>query len=94
MLTIPDYSVTPQGGQYARGRNVTEDLKQWNKAIMHIAAARKLPCIDVFEATREMGKNTALVAFDGLHPSEMEHQVWELLVFKTAYDMLKKSSGN
>jgi acyl-CoA thioesterase-1 len=89
LVTIPDYSVTPQGGQYAKGRDVSRDLIEWNKVIIEEGKKRGLPVVDVMKVTQEMKGHPELIANDGLHPSEKEHAIWESMIYKEAVKLFK-----
>jgi lysophospholipase L1-like esterase len=81
LIAIPDYSVTPGGKLYASGRDVSEDLREWNDEIRKEAQKRKLPFVDIFPLTQRMGEDRSLTAADGLHPSAKEVALWEEKIF-------------
>jgi lysophospholipase L1-like esterase len=89
LVTIPDFSVTPDGPNYARGRNISDGLKHFNEIIIGEAVKRKLKVVDIFELSKAMGKDASLVAADGLHPSAKEYALWEERIFPAALQMLK-----
>ena len=90
IVNIPDFGVTPTGGRYARGRNISEGLARFNQIINEEAKKRALKVVDVFELSKKMGANRSLVAVDGLHPSAQEYNEWEKLIFPVALDLLKE----
>jgi len=90
LITIPDFSVTPTGAQYGYGRDISKGLSQFNDIIKSEAAKRKLPVVDIFPISKNMGKDPSLVAKDGLHPSAKEYAIWEQLIYPIALTMLKK----
>lgn len=90
IVTIPDFGVTPTGSRYARGRNISEGIVGFNKIITDEAAKRGLRVIDVFELSKQMGKDPSLIAADGLHPSAKEYAEWEKIIFPAALELLKK----
>ena len=94
IVTIPDFGVTPTGGRYARGRNISEGLTRFNEIINEEAKKRGLKVVDVFELSKKMGTDPSLVGPDGLHPSAKEYAEWEKLIFPVALDLLKKSSDD
>jgi lysophospholipase L1-like esterase len=91
IVTIPDFGVTPTGPRYARGRNISKGIASFNKIISEEAAKRGLRIVDVFELSKQMGKDRSLVAPDGLHPSAKEYAEWEKLIFPAAMELLMKS---
>ena len=46
--------------------------------------------VDVFRLSNEMGKDSSLVAADGLHPSAKEYAEWEKIIFPVALELLAK----
>lgn len=92
IVTIPDFGVTPTGGRYARGRNISEGLTRFNKIIADEAKKRGLKVVDVFPASKAMKDDPSLVAADGLHPSAKEYAEWEKLIFPVARDLLANKS--
>jgi acyl-CoA thioesterase I len=88
VVTIPDFGVTPTGGRYARGRNISEGLTRFNQIINEEAKKRSLKVVDVFPLSQAM-KDPSLVAADGLHPSAKEYAEWEKLIFPAALELLQ-----
>jgi acyl-CoA thioesterase I len=93
VVTIPDFGVTPTGPHYARGRNISEGIAAFNKIITEESKKRGLRVVDVFELSKQMGKDRSLVAPDGLHPSAKEYAEWEKIIFPTALELMKSDSG-
>ena len=90
LITIPDFSVTPDGPKYSKGRNISEGLSEFNKIITEEAKKRNLKCVDIFPVSQEMKDNPKLVSKDNLHPSAKEYAIWEKLIYPVVYDVLKK----
>ena len=90
LITIPDFSVTPDGPKYSKGRNIAEGLTAFNKIIMSEAQKRNLKCVDIFPISQEMKGNAALVYKDNLHPSAKEYAIWENLIYPVVYGVLKR----
>jgi lysophospholipase L1-like esterase len=75
ILSIPDWGVTP----FAKDRNtaqISKEIDEYNEANSTIASKYKVHYIDITPSTREAGKNPALLASDGLHPSAKEYAKW------------------
>jgi lysophospholipase L1-like esterase len=68
-VTIPDFSVTPDGANYTHGRDATAGLASFNAIIEEECAARDVSVVDVFELARD-------TADDGLHPSAQQLAQW------------------
>ena len=90
LITIPDFSVTPDGPKYSKGRNIAEGLTAFNKILMSEAEKRKLKCVDIFPISQRMKDNPDLVSKDNLHPSAKEYAIWENLIYPVVYGVLKK----
>ena len=88
LITIPDFSVTPQGIMYLSGDSIRE-IEEFNTLIKAEGQKRDLQVIDIFELTKAMGKDTSLVTADGLHPSAKELKLWEQKIFPIAKALLK-----
>ena len=89
LITIPDFSATPEGPKYSGGKNISEGISLFNKIIMDEAKKRNLKCVDIFPVSVEMKGKPELIAADGLHPSAKEYALWEKLVYPVAYGALK-----
>jgi acyl-CoA thioesterase-1 len=90
LITIPDFGVTPTGTQYSKGRDIAAGIRSFNKIIEEEARKYQLPVVDLFEISKQMGKDPGLVAADGLHPSAKEYAIWETLIYPAAYALLKQ----
>ncbi|MFZ3375757.1 MAG: SGNH/GDSL hydrolase family protein [Chthoniobacterales bacterium] len=90
VVTIPDFGVTPTGPRYARGRDISAGISQFNAVLAGEAARRGLRVVDVFPISKKMGADPALVAADGLHPSAKEYAEWGKIIFPAALELLTK----
>lgn len=90
LITIPDFSVTPEGPKYAKGRNISEGLQEFNAIIKSEAEKRNLRCADIFPVSQEMKEKPELVASDNLHPSAKEYAIWENLIYPVVYSALRQ----
>lgn len=90
LITIPDFSVTPDGPKYSKGRNITEGISAFNKIIVAEAKKRNLKYVDIFPVSLQMKGVPDLIAKDNLHPSAKEYAIWETLIYPVAFDVLKK----
>ncbi len=75
VLSIPDYSVTP----FAAGSDTAQIRKEidWFNAInSQVTQSYAVAYLDITPGTRLAKTNTALLAFDGLHPSALEYGNW------------------
>jgi acyl-CoA thioesterase I len=90
LITIPDYSVTPQAVRYLENpENTRKEIETFNMIIKEEGEKRDLPVVDIFTLTQGMGKETSLVSHDGLHPSAKELELWEEKIFPVVDELLK-----
>jgi len=89
LITIPDFSATPNGPKYSHGRDITEGIKEFNQIISNEAKKRGLKVVDIFPTTQLMKGKDDLVSPDGLHPSAKEYALWEKVILPVAFDILK-----
>lgn len=90
VITIPDFSVTPFGKTFGNPAENAMIIREFNEIIKQEAAKRNLPVVDVYFLSQEMGKDSSLIASDGLHPSAEEYELWEKEIFPVVYDLLKR----
>ncbi len=89
LVTIPDFGVTPSGGQYARGRDISQGLTGFNDIIKVEAKKRGLEVVDIFPVSLGMKDHPELVATDGLHPSAKEYALWEKMIYPVVKKVLE-----
>jgi len=89
LITLPDFSCTPEGPKYSNGRNISEGLSEFNKIIMSEAEKRNLKCVDIFPISQKMKDDPDLVSADNLHPSAKEYAIWENLIYQVVYGVLR-----
>ena len=89
LITIPDFSATPNGAKYGHGRDIAEGIKEFNSIISAEGKKRNLRVVDIFPTTQAMKGQDDLVSADGLHPSAKEYSLWEKLILPEAYNVLK-----
>jgi lysophospholipase L1-like esterase len=89
IINIPDFSVTPEGPQYNKGRDISEGLIVFNKIIEKEAKQRELPLVDLFTVSKEMEGKPDLIAKDKLHPSAKTYKRWKELIQPTFQKLLK-----
>ena len=77
LVTIPDFSVTPTGAQFAHGRDIAKGLTEFNDIIRAEGVKRNLLVADVFTISQRDGGDSSLIAADGLHPSAKQYAMWE-----------------
>ncbi len=93
VVNIPDFSVTPDGPTYARGRDISAGLAGFNQIVAEEARKRGLLLVDIFPVSRKMGSDPELIAADGLHPSAKAYAEWEQVIFPAASKLLFQPSS-
>jgi acyl-CoA thioesterase I len=89
LVTIPDFSVTPAGATYSRGRDIPAGITAFNGIIRDLADSRALPVVDISPLSREL-TGPQFVAADELHPSAAAYVRWEQAIFPAALALLKR----
>lgn len=90
IVTIPDFSVTPNGPNYARGRDIAKGITDFNQIVKEEAVRQGVKVVDIFGASQRMRDDSSLVASDGLHPSGKAYAEWERIIFPAAFELLTK----
>jgi lysophospholipase L1-like esterase len=86
-VSIPDWSATP----YAEGRDrdrIAAEVARYNDKARELAAAAKIPWVDVTEISRAMLTDPTLVAVDGLHPTAAMYRQWAERILPAALQAL------
>jgi lysophospholipase L1-like esterase len=83
VITIPDFSRTPGGAQFA----TSDQIAAFNAVITEEAAERGLPVFDLFALSQTMKQVDT--AEDGLHPSKEGHAMWEAALFPIVLNLFK-----
>lgn len=89
LVTIPDYSVSPQIRVLPNAAELGKEIVKFNDIIRQEGQKRGLPVADLFDLGKRMGDDPSLVTADGLHPSAKELKVWEAQIYPIAASLLK-----
>ncbi len=90
MLSIPDWSVTPHGGEFDRSQ-VQEELDQYNAINLAAARLRGVEYIDLTSSSRFAEQYPELLADDGLHPTWEMYWNWTGLIQPAALSIFRSS---
>ena len=90
VVTIPDFSKTPEGSKYARGRDISAGIAAFNAVILEESWKKGVASVDIFGLSQEMNNDTSLIAEDGLHPSGLEYELWAKKALPVALELLRK----
>jgi lysophospholipase L1-like esterase len=94
VITIPDYSRTPQGGLYGPPEVNEAGIRRFNEIIRQESEKRSLPVVDIFSLSQKESAKSEGIAEDGLHPSGKQYKAWEELIFPVARKLLSGSRRN
>lgn len=90
VLSIPDWSVTPHGGEFDRS-HVQEEIGQYNAINLAAARSRGVKYIDITSSSRFAEQHPELLADDGLHPTWEMYWNWTGLIQSTTLSMFRSS---
>ncbi len=76
VVTTPDYTVTPRGGDYGDPAAQAAAIRRVNEIIAAAAAARGIAVVDIHDISLRAAADRSLVADDGLHPSGAQYEIW------------------
>ena len=75
-ISIPDYTVTPAGGDYGDPADQHDGIVAANVVMARLAGERDIAFVDTFDLSLRAAEDRALVAADGLHPSGAQYTLW------------------
>ncbi|HEY0092274.1 MAG TPA: SGNH/GDSL hydrolase family protein [Flavobacterium sp.] len=73
VVSIPDYAFTPFGQSSSNPSEISVEIDQYNAFAKSYCEQNDIGFVDITDITREGLNNSALVASDGLHPSEVAY---------------------
>jgi acyl-CoA thioesterase I len=76
VVTIPDYTVTPSGGNFGDPRQQSRGIRENNSLMTQLADLRGITVVDIYDISLEAATDRTLVATDGLHPSGAQYARW------------------
>jgi len=90
LVTIPDFSVSAKGSEYAKGRNITEGIERFNNIAKELAQKNKINIADIFSLSKQQN-TTSHFAADQLHPSSKAYSEWVDIILPKAIKVLSPS---
>ena len=75
-VSIPDYTVTPAGGDYGDPSVKSAAIVDANGIMEQLAGERRVPFVDIFDVSLDAATDRSLIAEDGLHPSGRQYGIW------------------
>jgi lysophospholipase L1-like esterase len=86
VLSIPDYAYTPYGQGSSDPQEISDQIDAYNAFAENYCNSNDIKFVNITDITRNGLSNPALVADDGLHPSE---DAYELFVEEMIDDVLE-----
>ncbi len=86
VLSIPDYGVTPFGGNI---KDISDQIDQFNTINKDVTNSYGVHYIDVTTISRNNAGDASMIAIDGLHPSGKEYAQWAKALDSVMYETLK-----
>lgn len=75
-VAIPDYTVTPRGGDYSDREQRSREIATFNAVMARESATRGVGHVDIADLSLRAASDRSLVAADGLHPSGTQYRLW------------------
>lgn len=88
IISIPDYSATPFAKEMDTEK-ISKEVDVFNGINKALSIQYKVQYADITETSREAKNNSALIAPDGLHPSEKEYAKWAEKIVEIISSQLK-----
>ncbi len=76
VVSIPDYAFTPFGQAFGNPSVTSQEIDEYNNFAESYCAANGITFVNITDITRQGLINTALVAEDNLHPSEVAYALF------------------
>lgn len=87
VVSIPDYAFTPFGGG---NTSVSKEIDEYNLFAKNYCLQNEITYVNITDITRQGLVNKALVASDGLHPSELAYTKFVERLLPFAGEKIKK----
>ncbi|MEM0517990.1 SGNH/GDSL hydrolase family protein [Aequorivita flava] len=89
VLSIPDYAFTPFGQKSEKAEKISKELEKYNAYAERKAKEKSVLFTNITPITQQGLENPALIASDGLHPSEVAYKKFVDKLFQVAKNILK-----
>ncbi len=76
VVTIPDYTVTPQGAAFGDPDQQSSEIREFNLLMTQLATGFGIDVVDIYAISLDAATDPTLVAGDGLHPSGTQYALW------------------
>lgn len=92
LITIPDFSCSPQKKNWGYGKSATNGITRLNKILKTEAALRDLVIVDIYPLSQNLCSQVGMFSDDGVHPSALQYSKWVDLIFSHLIDNFKLKS--
>ena len=89
LVTIPDFSCSPQKKNWGYGKSATNGITRLNKILNTEAVLRNLVIVDIYPLSQNLCSQFGMFSDDGVHPSALQYSKWVDLIFPHLIDNLK-----
>jgi lysophospholipase L1-like esterase len=89
LVTIPDFSCSPQKNNWGYGKSATNGITRLNKILNTEAELRNLVIVDIYPLSQNLCSQFGMFSDDGVHPSALQYSKWVDLIFPHLIDNLK-----
>jgi lysophospholipase L1-like esterase len=89
VVTTPDYTVTPRGGDYGDPAQQAAEIRRFNATTSELASGRGISVVDIHDISLEVAAERSLVADDGLHPSGAQYSRWVDRIAPVVAELIK-----
>ena len=89
IVTTPDYTVTPRGGDFGNPSQQSAEIRRFNGAIAELASVHGISVVDIHDLSLEAAADRSLVADDGLHPSGAQYARWVDRIAPVVAELIK-----
>lgn len=90
LITIPDFSYTPEGKKYSNGRDITAGIKEYNEIVKKVGLTHNIEVVDIYPISEQMQTDPSLIARDNLHPSAEQYKKWVEKIYPVVVKELEK----
>jgi acyl-CoA thioesterase-1 len=90
VVTTPDYTVTPQGGDFGDPTQQAAEIRRFNTAIAELASERGISVVDIHDLSLDAATDRLLIADDGLHPSGAQYARWVDRIAPVVKDLIRE----
>jgi lysophospholipase L1-like esterase len=90
VVTTPDYTVTPAGGDYGDPAVQAAAIRAFNNSLTELAEARGILVVDIHDISLGASTDPAFVARDGLHPSGTQYARWVERIMPSVEALLRR----